>query len=140
MKNSVSILLLALGLCTLPLDVQAASVQLASYIVDQYAERIFYNSSANGMALVVVYGDQVVNYSFGDTSPGNHHCLISNSLIRIASITKLMTSEVMVKLAAESRVKLTDPLRNYVRNSTLPREQPGKKPAKTLVFTWPTMA
>lgn len=72
LKNSVSILLLALGLCTLPLAVQAASVQLASHIVDQYAEHIFYNSGATGMALVVVDGDQVVNRSFGDTSPGNY--------------------------------------------------------------------
>lgn len=162
LKNSVSILLLALGLCTLPLAVQAASVQLASHIVDQYAEHIFYNSGATGMALVVVDGNQVVNRSFGDTSPGNHQRPRSDSLIRIASITKLMTSEMMVKLAAEGRVKLTDPLRNYApkgayvptynsrqpitllnlatHTSTLPREQPGKKPPKTPVFTWPTMA
>lgn len=114
------------------------------------------------MALVVVDGDQVVNLSFGDTSPGNHQRPRSDSLIRIASITKLMTSEMMVKLAAAGRVKLTDPLRNYApkgayvptynsrqpitmlnlatHTSTLPREQPGKKPSKTPVFTWPTMA
>lgn len=101
MNNSVSILLLALGLCTLPLAVQAASVQLASHVVDRYAEHIFYNSGATGMALVVVDSDQVVNRSFGDTSPGNHQRPRSESLTHIAPITKLMTSEMMVKLAAE---------------------------------------
>lgn len=64
-----------------------------------------------------------------------------------------MTSEMMVKLATEVRVKLTDLLRNYApkgtyvptynscqpitmlnletHTSTLPREQQGKKPLKT---------
>lgn len=111
MKNSVSALLLALGLCAAPLAVQAAPPQLASQIVDQYAEHIFYNSGATGMALVVIDGNQVVNRSFGDTKPGNNLRPRPDSLIRIASITKLMTSEVMVKMAAAGQVKLTDPLR-----------------------------
>ncbi|MEL5456528.1 D-alanyl-D-alanine-carboxypeptidase/endopeptidase AmpH [Serratia ureilytica] len=148
MKNSVSALLLALGLCAAPLAVQAAPPQLASQIVDQYAEHIFYNSGATGMALVVIDGNQVVNRSFGDTKPGNNLRPRPDSLIRIASITKLMTSEVMVKMAAEGQVKLTDPLRKYApkgayvpaynagqpitllnlatHTSALPREQPGK--------------
>lgn len=126
MKNSVSALLLALGLCAAPLAVQAAPPQLASQIVDQYAEHIFYNSGATGMALVVIDGNQVVNRSFGDTKPGNNLRPRPDSLIRIASITKLMTSEVMVKMATHT--------------SSLPREQPGKKPPKTPVFTWPTKA
>lgn len=162
MKNSVSALLLALGLCAAPLAVQAAPPQLASQIVDQYAEHIFYNSGATGMALVVIDGNQVVNRSFGDTKPGNNLRPRPDSLIRIASITKLMTSEVMVKMAADGQVKLTDPLRKYApkgayvpaynagqpitllnlatHTSSLPREQPGKKPPKTPVFTWPTKA
>lgn len=162
MKNSVSALLLALGLCAAPLAVQAAPPQLASQIVDQYAEHIFYNSGATGMALVVIDGNQVVNRSFGDTKPGNNLHPRPDSLIRIASITKLMTSEVMVKMAAAGQVKLTDPLRKYApkgayvpaynagqpitllnlatHTSSLPREQPGKKPPKTPVFTWPTKA
>ncbi|MDU7468935.1 MAG: D-alanyl-D-alanine-carboxypeptidase/endopeptidase AmpH, partial [Serratia marcescens] len=162
MKNSVSALLLALGLCAAPLAALATPPQLASQIVDQYAEHIFYNSGATGMALVVIDGNQVVNRSFGDTKPGNNLRPRPDSLIRIASITKLMTSEVMVKMAAAGQVKLTDPLRKYApkgayvpaynagqpitllnlatHTSALPREQPGKKPPKTPVFTWPTKA
>lgn len=162
MKNSFSTSLLALCLCAAPLAAQAAAPQLASQIVDQYAEHIFYNSGATGMALVVIDGNQVVNRSFGDTKPGNNLRPRPDSLIRIASITKLMTSEVMVKMAAEGRVKLNDPLRKYApqgayvpayntrqpitllnlatHTSALPREQPGKKPPKTPVFTWPTKA
>lgn len=114
MKNSFSASLLALCLCAAPLAAQAAAPQLASQIVDQYAEHIFYNSGATGMALVVIDGNQVVNRSFGDTKPGNNLRPRPDSLIRIASITKLMTSEVMVKMAAEGRVKLNDPRNNFV--------------------------
>ncbi|WP_431223831.1 D-alanyl-D-alanine-carboxypeptidase/endopeptidase AmpH [Serratia sp. L9] len=162
MKTSLSTLLLALGLCAAPLVSQATDAQLTSQIVDQYAEHIFFNSGATGMALVVIDNNQVVNRSFGDTKPGNDLRPRPDSLIRIASITKLMTSEVMVKMAAEGKVKLTDPLRKYApkgatipaynsrqpitllnlatHTSALPREQPGKKPPKTPVFTWPTKA
>ncbi|WP_434462329.1 D-alanyl-D-alanine-carboxypeptidase/endopeptidase AmpH [Serratia plymuthica] len=162
MKNSFRASLLALSLCAAPLAAQAADPQLASQIVDQYAEHIFFNSGATGMALVVIDNNQVVNRSFGDTKPGNDLRPRPDSLIRIASITKLMTSEVMVKMAAEGRVKLTDPLRKYAppgasvpaynsrqpitllslatHTSSLPREQPGQKPAKTPVFTWPIKA
>lgn len=161
MKTSLSALLLALGLCAAPLVSQAAT-QLTSQIVDQYAEHIFFNSGATGMALVVIDNNQVVNRSFGDTKPGNDQRPRPDSLIRIASITKLMTSEVMVKMAEEGKIKLTDPLRKYApkganvpsynarqpitllnlatHTSSLPREQPGKKPPKTPVFNWPTKA
>lgn len=162
MKNLFSASLIALSLCVTSGIVQAAGPQLTSQIVDQYAEHIFYNSGATGMALVVIDGDQVVNRSFGDTKPGNNLRPRPDSLIRIASITKLMTSEVMVKMAEEGRVKLTDPLKKYAphgaqvpsyntrqpitllnlatHTSSLPREQPGQKPPKTPVFTWPTQA
>ncbi|AHG21083.1 beta-lactam-binding protein [Chania multitudinisentens RB-25] len=162
MKTSFSAVLLALGLCATPLFGQAAAPQLTSQIVDQYAEHIFFNSGATGMALVVIDNNQVVNRSFGDTKPGNNLRPRPDSLIRIASITKLMTSEVMVKMAAEGKIKLTDPLRKYApkgayvpsynarqpitllnlatHTSSLPREHPGKKPPKTPVFTWPTKA
>ncbi|MDX7019397.1 serine hydrolase, partial [Klebsiella aerogenes] len=36
-----------------------------------------------------------------------------NSLIRIASITKLMTSEVMLKLQDDGKLLVTDPLQKY---------------------------
>ncbi|AHK20511.1 beta-lactam-binding protein [Yersinia similis] len=159
--------LLAAALWTIPLhshaDTQPLTSQdtklLTSQVVDQYAEHIFYNSGAVGMALVVIDNNQVVNRSFGETQPGNNIRPRPDSLIRIASITKLMTSEIMVKLADDGIVKLTDPLKKYApkganvpsysakqpirllhlasHTSGLPREQPGG-PQKRPVFTWPT--
>ena len=161
MKNSVSALLLALGLCAAPLAVQAAPPQLASQIVDQYAEHIFYNSGATGMALVVIDGNQVVNRSFGDTKPGNNLRPRPDSLIRIASITAddqrsdgedgggrpgqadRPAAQIRPKGAYVPAYNAGQPitlLNLATHTSALPREQPGKKPPKTPVFTWPTKA
>lgn len=130
----------------------------ASDIVDRYAEHIFYGSGATGMALVVIDGNQRVFRSFGETKPGNNVRPQLDSVIRIASLTKLMTSEILVKLLDQGIVKLNDPLSKYAppgvhvptykgtpitlinlatHTSALPREQPGGT-AHRPVFVWPT--
>lgn len=135
-----------------------ADPQFASDIVDRYAEHIFYGSGATGMALVVIDGNQRVFRSFGETRPGNNVRPQLDSVIRIASITKLMTSEMLVKLLDQGTVKLNDPLSKYAppgarvptyqgtpitlvnlatHTSALPREQPGGA-ANRPVFVWPT--
>ncbi|KNC95366.1 D-alanyl-D-alanine-carboxypeptidase/endopeptidase AmpH [Trabulsiella odontotermitis] len=130
----------------------------ASDIVDRYANHIFYGSGATGMALVVIDGNQRVFRSFGETRPGNNVRPQLDSVIRIASLTKLMTSEMLVKLLDQGIVKLNDPLSKYAppgarvpshngvpvtlvnlatHTSALPREQPGGA-AHRPVFVWPT--
>ncbi|EOC1426244.1 D-alanyl-D-alanine-carboxypeptidase/endopeptidase AmpH [Cronobacter dublinensis] len=130
----------------------------ASDIVDRYANHIFYGSGATGMAIVVIDGNQRVFRSFGETRPGNNVRPQLDSVIRIASLTKLMTSEMLVKMLDQGEVKLDDPLSRYAppgarvptyqgepirlvnlatHTSALPREQPGGA-AKRPVFVWPT--
>lgn len=130
----------------------------ASDIVDRYANHIFYGSGATGMALVVIDGNQRVFRSFGETRPGNNVRPQLDSVIRIASLSKLMTSEILVKLLDQGLVKLNDPLSKYAppgarvptykgspitlvnlatHTSALPREQPGGA-AHRAVFVWPT--
>lgn len=120
--------------------------EFASDIVDRYADHIFYGSGATGMALVVIDGNQRVFRSYGETRPGNNVRPQLDSVIRIASLTKLMTSEMLVKLLDQGTVKLNDPLSKYAppgarvptyngtpitlvnlatHTSALPREQPG---------------
>ncbi|MBS0848772.1 D-alanyl-D-alanine-carboxypeptidase/endopeptidase AmpH [Citrobacter sp. JGM124] len=140
---------------------QAESSPTEDYVVDitdRYANHIFYGSGATGMAMVVIDGNQRVFRSFGETRPGNSQLPQLDSVIRIASITKLMTSEMLVKLFERGVVKLDDPLSKYAppgtrpptyngqpitlinlatHTSALPREQPGGV-ANRPVFTWPT--
>ncbi|GHL35961.1 hypothetical protein ECZU27_11270 [Escherichia coli] len=120
--------------------------EFASDIVDRYADHIFYGSGATGMALVVIDGNQRVFRSYGETRPGNNVRPQLDSVVRIASLTKLMTSEMLVKLLDQGTVKLNDPLSKYAppgarvptyngtpitlvnlatHTSALPREQPG---------------
>jgi len=144
--------------------VQAAPAQpiadpaIASDVVDRYANLIFYGSGATGMALVAIDGNQRVFRSFGETRPGNNVHPQLDSVVRIASLTKLMTSEMLVKLLDQGVVKLNDPLSKYAppgarvptyqgapitlvnlatHTSALPREQPGGA-AHRPVFVWPT--
>ncbi|RWR03323.1 beta-lactam-binding protein [[Pantoea] beijingensis] len=161
--NSRLFSLLLLVVAAFPLRTMALNSPdplLASQIVDRYAEHIFYGTAATGMALVAIDGNQRVFASFGDTRPGNNIRPQKDSLIRIASLSKLMTSEVMVKLAEEGRIRLDDPLSKYAQpgktvpayagqpmtlvnlathTSGLPREQPGGAPSRP-VFVWPTRA
>lgn len=130
----------------------------SSALVDRYADHIFYGSDATGMAMVVIDGNRNYFKSFGETRPGNNHPPQQDSVIRIASLSKLMTSEMLVKLLDQGTVKLTDPLSKYAPKGThvpelnhqpitllhlathtsgLPREQPGGAMKRT-VFTWPT--
>nr|WP_240116250.1 D-alanyl-D-alanine-carboxypeptidase/endopeptidase AmpH [Erwinia endophytica] len=131
---------------------------LASQIVDRYAQSIYADTKATGMAMVVIDTNQRVFASQGSVSPGSPVRPHKDSVIRIASLTKLMTSELLVKLAEKGVVRLDDPLSKYAprgysvpsyagqtirlinlatHTSGLPREQPGGK-AHRPVFVWPT--
>lgn len=160
LKRSL-LLLAALFAASLPVA-QAAQTSpdpvFASNIVDKYANHIYFGSGATGMALVVIDGNQRVFRSFGETRPGNNVHPQLDSVIRIASLSKLMTSEMLVKLLDQGVVKLNDPLSKYAppgasvpsyhgqpitlvnlatHTSSLPREQPGGA-ARRPVFVWPT--
>ncbi|VEC00354.1 D-alanyl-D-alanine-carboxypeptidase/endopeptidaseAmpH precursor [Cedecea lapagei] len=134
------------------------SPEFAADVVDRYANHIYYGSGATGMAIVVIDGNQRVFRSFGETRPGNNVRPQLDSVIRIASLTKLMTSEMLVKMLDQGKVQLNDPLSKYAppgarvptfngqpitlinlatHTSSLPREQPGGAAHRT-VFTWPT--
>ncbi|CBG87199.1 D-alanyl-D-alanine-carboxypeptidase/endopeptidase AmpH [Citrobacter rodentium] len=160
MKRSLlfSAVLCAASLTSVQAAQPIAEPVFASDIVERYANHIFYGSGATGMALVVIDGNQRVFRSFGETRPGNNVRPQLDSVIRIASITKLMTSEMLVKLLDQGTVRLDDPLSKYAppgayvpsyqgkpitlvhlatHTSALPREQPGGAP-KRPVFVWPT--
>jgi D-alanyl-D-alanine-carboxypeptidase/D-alanyl-D-alanine-endopeptidase len=151
----------AIALAALPIASRAAQTPdplSTADIAERYANHIFYGSGATGMAMVVINGNQRVFQSLGETRPGNNMKPRLDSVIRIASLTKLMTSEVMVKLLDQGVVQLDDPLSKYAppgarvptyhgepirlvnlatHTSALPREQPGGVSPRP-VFIWPT--
>jgi len=122
---------------------------------------LFQQSGATGMVLVVVRNREVMIKGYGETAPGSGIRPVSNSLIRLCSISKVFTAELLLQLANEGQVRLNDPLAWYApphrsvpqgpdgtpitlqdlatHTSGLPREV-SSYPRKTPHFTFPDRA
>ena len=116
----------------------------------------FMESGAPGMVLVVVRGGATIVRGYGETEKGNKHAPDGNSLLRLNSITKVFTTEVLASLAADRKLALTDPLQRFTdktvplfgakpitlldlatHSAGLPREMPGA-PEDANPRAWPT--
>jgi len=117
---------------------------------------LFLQSGTTGMVLVVVRDNQVFFRGYGETAPGSHQLPTQDSLLRLCSLTKIFTTDVLTKLVADKTVRLNDPLQRFAppravvpkrgqlitladlatHTSGLPREL-GNAPPKTPHFTFP---
>jgi D-alanyl-D-alanine-carboxypeptidase/D-alanyl-D-alanine-endopeptidase len=98
----------------------AAEDPLLAQAVDLTGDVIFLDSGAPGMVLVVVRGDQTLLRGYGETEKGNKHPPDGTSLIRLNSITKVFTGEMLVALAAEGKLALSDPLQRFAGETKIP--------------------
>jgi serine-type D-Ala-D-Ala carboxypeptidase/endopeptidase len=88
---------------------------------DPFFEDVFRRTGSTGMVVVVVRGNERWMESYGQTYPGSHVKPNADSLVRLCSLTKIMTSDVLVKMVADGRVSLSDPLQKFApRNVTVP--------------------
>jgi len=138
-----------------------AQTPSASKLPDlQYAgalgQALFLQSGATGMVLVVVRDDQVFFRGYGETAPNSQQLPTQDSLLRLCSLTKIFTTDVLTKLVLDKTVRLRDPLQRYAPPRTvvpkriqpitladlathisgLPREL-GNPPRGTPHFTFP---
>jgi D-alanyl-D-alanine-carboxypeptidase/D-alanyl-D-alanine-endopeptidase len=117
---------------------------------------LFFQSGSTGMVLVVVRDDHVFFRGYGQTAPNSHQFPTQDSLLRLCSLTKIFTTDVLTKLVADKTVRLDDPLQRYApagtvlpkrvrpitladmatHTSGLPREL-GIAPSNTPHFTFP---
>lgn len=111
------------------------------------------------MVLVIVRDQQVFFRGYGETAPGSHQTPTQDSLLRLCSLTKIFTTDVLTKLVADKTVRLDDPLQRYAplhtvvpqrgrpitlldlatHTSGLPREL-GQTPPGVPHFTFPDYA
>jgi D-alanyl-D-alanine-carboxypeptidase/D-alanyl-D-alanine-endopeptidase len=116
---------------------------------------LFLQSGSTGMVLVV-RDNQVFFQGYGETAPNSRQLPAQDSLLRLCSLTKIFTTDVLTKLVAEKTVQLDDPLQRYAppgtvvpkrirpitlvdmatHTSGLPREL-GSAPPNTPHFTFP---
>jgi D-alanyl-D-alanine-carboxypeptidase/D-alanyl-D-alanine-endopeptidase len=88
---------------------------------DPFVADLFGRSGSTGMVVVVVRDNETWMQSYGQTYPGSHQKPNADSLIRLCSLSKIMTTDLLVKLVADGRVSLSDPLQKFApRNVTVP--------------------
>jgi serine-type D-Ala-D-Ala carboxypeptidase/endopeptidase len=121
----IAVRLLAALILFLPLSVHRVQAETAPLpqlqSADPYVVDLFRRSRSTGMVVVVVRGSETWMQSYGQTHPGSHQKPDADSLIRLCSLSKIMTTDLLVKLVADGRVSLSDPLQKFApRNVTVP--------------------
>jgi D-alanyl-D-alanine-carboxypeptidase/D-alanyl-D-alanine-endopeptidase len=124
--------------------------------IEALGQDLFLQSGSTGMVLVVVRDHQVFFNGYGETAPNSHQVPTRDSVIRLCSLTKIFTTDLLTKLVADKTVRLDDPLQLYAprpgivpmrgkpitlldlatHTSGLPREL-GQAPRSVAHFTYP---
>jgi D-alanyl-D-alanine-carboxypeptidase/D-alanyl-D-alanine-endopeptidase len=124
--------------------------------VDALGSDLFLQSGSTGMVLVIVRDHEVIFRGYGETAPNSHQVPTQDSVVRLCSLTKIVTTDVLAKLVDDKTVRLDDPLQLFApprtavpkralpitlrdlatHTSGLPREL-GSAPRDTPHFTFP---
>jgi D-alanyl-D-alanine-carboxypeptidase/D-alanyl-D-alanine-endopeptidase len=99
---------------------RAAEDPLLAQAVDLPGFVMFHDSGAPGMVLVVVRGDATLMRFYGETEKGNKHTPDETSLLRLNSITKVFTGELLASLTMDGKLALTDPLQRFAGDAKVP--------------------
>ncbi|NUQ31165.1 MAG: D-alanyl-D-alanine-carboxypeptidase/endopeptidase AmpH [Acidobacteriaceae bacterium] len=86
---------------------------------EEMGQDLFVLSGSVGMVLVVVRDNQVFFHGYGETAPGSHQLPAQDSVLRLCSLTKIFTTDVLSKLATDRVVRLDDPLQQYAPKRTV---------------------
>ncbi len=80
---------------------------------DPVGQTIFQRTASTGLVLVVVRDGEVWMQSYGQTAPGTGQKPAATSLIRLCSLSKILATDLLVKLAVDHAVAFTDPLQKF---------------------------
>jgi D-alanyl-D-alanine-carboxypeptidase/D-alanyl-D-alanine-endopeptidase len=86
---------------------------------------LYANSRATGLVLVVVRGKQMYFHSYGETVPGSHQTPSLDSEVRLCSLTKIFTTDLLAQFVAEGKVHLDEPLKRYAPKGAIVPEKDG---------------
>lgn len=77
-------------------------------------EGLFQQSGAIGMVMAVVRGENTAVVGFGETGKGNGRKPDGRTVVRIGSISKAMTGQILADLVVDGVVRLTDPIQGLL--------------------------
>jgi D-alanyl-D-alanine-carboxypeptidase/D-alanyl-D-alanine-endopeptidase len=87
-----------------PVNLQAASGM---------GQELYELSGTTGMVLVIVHNDKVFIEGYGEDAPHSHQAPTKESVVRLCSLTKIFTSDLLTKLVLDHTLQLNDPLQKY---------------------------
>jgi serine-type D-Ala-D-Ala carboxypeptidase/endopeptidase len=89
---------------------------------------LFARSGSTGMVFVVVRGNQVFFRGYGETAPNSLLVPTDQSMVRLCSLTKIFTTDLLMKLVADKTVLPDDPLQKFAPPHTVvpTRVAPGR--------------
>lgn len=120
--RAFSLAALALLLPLFPAIGRAQTIPLLDLAsADPQITDLFQRSGSEGMVVVIVRGNEKWIQTYGQTAPGSHKRPNAESLIRLCSVTKIMTTDILVKMVADGHVSLSDTLQKFApANVTVP--------------------
>jgi serine-type D-Ala-D-Ala carboxypeptidase/endopeptidase len=80
---------------------------------EKAVDALYADSGAAGMVVTVVQGDAAAVRGFGHVARGDARVPDGSTLVRLDSISKLFSSELLAKLVAAHKLALTDPLTRF---------------------------
>jgi serine-type D-Ala-D-Ala carboxypeptidase/endopeptidase len=123
---------------------------------EQLGADLYNNSGSTGLVLVVVRGDRAFFRGYGEAVPGSHAAPTRDTVVRICSLTKIFTTDLLAKMVSDGTVRLDDPLKKYAPEAAIvpERDAPisledlathtaglereiGTAPRRTAHFTYP---
>lgn len=95
-------------------------------LIHPYTDAMYAAGAPPAMVIAVVRGEDLFVQGYGETAPGSRIPPDGRSLIRLASLSKLLTSDVMAALVVEGRVSLVDTLQQHAPpGAIVPEAQKG---------------
>ena len=83
-------------------------------------------AGSTGLVLVVVRDNEVYFGGFGETAPNSGQRPTADSLLRLCSLTKIFTSDLLAKLIADHTLRLDTPLQSLAPGHILVPEKNGR--------------
>jgi D-alanyl-D-alanine-carboxypeptidase/D-alanyl-D-alanine-endopeptidase len=87
---------------------------------------LFDHSGSTGMVLVIVHGNKVFIEGYGETAPRSHQTPSKDSYVRLCSLSKIFTTDVLTKMVLDHTVELNDPLQKYAPEGAVVPQRGGQ--------------